>query len=465
MKIADFFVQITAKGDIKELREVLEIQKALKNYSKQAIAEAKVKEQQLKKETAQINAQAKQATKRAKEEAKKPKTLKEYLMTQGKVFSQQNKMNGLIAKGVLQTMGLTGAFIATTGAIIGAAVALDKMVMKLTQANQLYTNFQRQTGMSMRGAMDISSAMANLDVSMSPEQIMQNMQNLQSNLTGIEFGMGNIAPYQMAGINPFGLNPENMLDTIRKQMKGFAPRYRTYLLQQMGLDPRLGALIDLSDEDYLKYKQEALELYLSPEDRKTIQKLAPEWNKVNLKFAKMWDKTTLMLMENFQGIVKVLNHLIDVSLRFLEIFDTILKPLLDILTIILKPLYYLLDDIMVWLAGGDSIIGRFLKGEKTPGALGTLFNVDTDAIKEHLKDLLLTSTLPLFKFLPGFANAGMPTWLASKFMPTNSYGDTTNNKNLSMQNNIDIHVGSAEDGYKMVEPIQTAYNGIIAQMA
>ena len=47
--------------------------------------------------------------------------------------------------------------------------------------------------------------MANLDVTMTPQEIMQNMQNLQSNLIGVQFGMGNIAPYQMAGINPFGI--------------------------------------------------------------------------------------------------------------------------------------------------------------------------------------------------------------------------------------------------------------------
>ena len=246
MKIADFFIQITAKGDLKELKMIADAQKAIKERTKSSIATAKVRIQELKKETAEIVAQSKIQQKKSKEEAKQPKNLKQAL---------------------IYALGLKSAFVGMAASIIGTAVVLDRMVIKLAQANQLYTNFQRQTGMPMGRALGVAGAMANVDVTMTPEQVMQNMQNLQSNLIGVQFGMGNIAPYQMAGINPWGINSANMLDVIRKQMKGFAPAYRTFLLQQMGLDPRLGALIDLSDTEYLKYKQESLELYLSPEDK------------------------------------------------------------------------------------------------------------------------------------------------------------------------------------------------------
>lgn len=453
MKIADFFIEIKAKGDLKALEAAVEYQKTLRKQSEIAIKEAQIKIEQLKKETAQIVTQAKveerqfkQRQQQAKEEAKKPKTLKEYLMAQGKIWSQQNKMNLSVAKGVLQVMGLSGAFMGFAASIVTAAVALDRMVIKLAQANQLYTNFQRQTGLPMRSAMGVAGAMANVDVTMTPEQVMQNMQNLQTNLVGVQFGMGNIAPYQMAGINPFGLNPENMLDTIRKQMKGFAPAYRTFLLQQMGLDPRLGALIDLSDTDYLKYKQEALELYLSPEDRKAIQELAPEWNKLNLKFAKALDKTTLMLMQDFQGMVSVVNHLIDVALRIEEIFNTVLRPLLDVLTWYLKPLYYLLDDIMVTLLGGDSIIRRFLSGHPTKNALNTMFGLSENTGKDVTNLVKTAADIPLLQSIPAIG------WTMGA------------GKKIIMNIENDIKVGSAEDGYKMIPSLNTVFNSAIAQL-
>lgn len=416
MKIADFFIQITAKGDLKELKMIADAQKAIKEQSKMAVAAAKVKVEQLKKETVEIQ-------KQKKEETKKPKTLKEYLMAQGKVFSQQNRINLLIGKGILQTMGLTGAFMAATTAIIGTAVAIDKMVTKLAQANQLYTNFQRQTGLSMGRAIGVSGAMANLDVNMTPQDIMQNMQNLQNNLVGVQFGMGNIAPYQMAGINPWGTNSANMIDVLRKQLKQFAPEYRTFLLQQMGLDARLGALIDLSDTDYLKYKKEALELYLSPADRKTIQELAPEWNKVNLKFTKMWETTSLLLMKDFTELASSIGHLIDVLTRILEIVNTIFKPILDILTLFLKPLYFLLDDIVVALLGGKSIIGDMFKG----------------------------------KFLN--KQEGRNIWMAAYGKPMETLV-----RDITMKNDFTINVGNAEDGYKIINPLNTAMNGAIAQL-
>lgn len=395
MKIADFFIQITAKGDLKELKMIADAQKAIKEQSKTAIAEAKAKVAELKKETVEIQ-------KQAKTQAKQPKNLKDMLIS---------------------AIGLNKAFVGIAGSIILTAIALDRMVTKLAQANQLYTNFQRQTGMPMGRAMGVAGAMANLDVSMNPQEIMQNMQNLQSNLIGVQFGMGNIAPYQMAGINPFGINSANMMDVIRKQLKGFAPAYRTFLLQQMGLDPRLGALIDLSDTEYLKYKQEALELYLSPEDRKTIQELTPEWNKVNLKLVKMWDTISLTLMKDFVGLAHVIGHLADVFTRVIEIYNTYLKPLLDVLTLFLKPLYFLLDDIVVALLGGKSIIGDIFKGK--------FLN------KQEARNI----------------------WMSAYGKPMETLV-----RDVTMRNNFTINVGNAEDGYKIINPLNTAMNGAIAQL-
>ena len=464
MKIADFFIQITAKGDLKELKMIADAQKAIKEQSRVAIATAKVKVQELKKQTEEIKLQ-----KKIKKD--EPKNLREYLMAQGKVWSQQNKMNLTIAKGVLQTMGLTGAFMATTTAIIGAAVALDRMITSLAQANQLYTNFQRQTGMAMGSALGISGAMANLDVTMTPQDVMQNMRNLQTSLVGVQFGMGNIAPYQMAGINPFTLNAENMLDTIKKQMKGFAPAYRTFLLQQMGLDPRLGALIDLSDTEYLKYKKESLELYLSPEDRKTIQRLAPEWNKVNLKFTKAWDKTVLLLMKDFQGLGTEIGHIIDVISRLIEVVDKILKPVLDLLTMILKPIYYLLDDIIVWLLGGKSIIGDIFKGQfpskkEWSNIIREAFNLPNFEFKEGSDKLpwwskVMNSNNILSKNNPFALNTLIFSILKGTIDQYKNGG--SNGKIISMNVENNIHVGSAEDGYKLVDPLRLSLNGAIAQ--
>ena len=479
MKIADFFVQITAKGDLKEIKAILEAQKIVAQNTKLAIQQAKVKEMQIKKQIALANIQEKQEQRAAKtkkkEEGKQPKTLKDVLIANGKIFDMQRKQASLMAKGVLQTVLMKNSVAALAATFITAFVALDKMVTKLAQANQLYTNFQRQTGLPMRSALGVSGAMANLDVTMTPEQIMQNMQNLQSNLIGVQFGMGNIAPYQMAGINPFGLNPENMLDTIRKQMKGFAPAYRTFLLQQMGLDPRLGALIDLSDTEYLKYKQEALELYLSPADRKTIQELTPEWNKVNLKFTKAWDKTVLMLMQDFKGLATEIGHVIDVISKVLEVFNTILQPFLDILTFVLKPLYYLLDDIAVWLLGGRSIIGDMFHGifpskDEWVKILKDAFgfgNFKTNP--EKMKQITDSPIGKIFGTSFGLAqlfSTGNIIPLLRTWMPKGLIGNTNNSRDISIQFNNDIKVGSPEDGYAMSDAIMSYFraNSVIHQL-
>lgn len=414
---------------------IADAQKAIKEQSKVAIAAAKVKVAELKKETVEIKEQA-------KVQAKQPKNLKDMLIS---------------------ALGLNKAFVGIAGSIILTAIALDKMVTKLAQANQLYTNFQRQTGMSMNSAIGMAGAMANLDISMTPQEIMQNMQNLQSNLIGVQFGMGNIAPYQMAGINPMGAN----FDTIRKQLKGFAPAYRTFLLQQMGLDPRLGALIDLSDKEYLKQKQEALELYLSPADRKTIQELTPEWNKVNLKFVKGWDRLVMMLSRDFVGLGKILADLWGTLIDILEAFNTILKPILDVITLVLRPIYLLLDDLIGFIIGKDSIIGRWLKGDKegTKGAMGVLLGFEskelerfTESIQELTSAIKRIITPPPLK-APDF----LPKWLTTSSKWNPDFG-SKNNSIVSMDNNINVYANTPTDGFSISNAVTSAFNPIIAQL-
>ena len=455
MKIADFFIQITAKGDLKELKMIADAQKAIKEQSKTAIATAKVKIQQLKKETAEVVARSKAEErefklqqKQSKEEAKRPKNLKQAIM---------------------YALGLKNAFVGMAASIITTAVVLDRMVIKLAQANQLYTNFQRQTGIPVGRALGVSGAMANLDVTMTPQDVMQNLQNLQSNLIGVQFGMGNIAPYQMAGINPWGINSANMLDVIRKQMKGFAPAYRTFLLQQMGLDARLGALIDLSDTEYLKYKQEALELYLSPEDRKTIQDLAPEWNKVNLKFTKGWERLTMMLSRDFVGFFKILADLWGTLVDILQVVNTVIVPFIDILNLVLRPIYYLLDDLIGFLIGKDSIIGRFLSGDKegTKGAFGVLFGVGSKEMERFLEsvtklnDFIENSIIgKAVKFTNFILNPfSLVNDLASRLAPNNV--TTNKNRNLSMNNIINVNATNQGMGIAIGQDVSHYLYGLL----
>ena len=487
MKIADFFIQITAKGDLKELKMIADAQKAIKEQSKMAIAAAKVKVAELKKETEAIKVQAKLEAEKVKITKQEPlikaKTLNEELKAKAKSMQiakaeakEEAKKPKSIKEAITAALGLNKAFVAIAGSVILTAVALDKMVTKLVQANQLYTNFQRQTGMSMGRAIGMAGAMANLDVNMTPQEIMQNMQNFQNSLIGIQFGMGNIAPFQMAGINPFGTNAADMIEVLRKQLKQFAPEYRTFLLQQMGLDPRLGALIDLSDEEYLKQKQEALELYLSPADRKTIQELAPEWNKINLKFVKGWDKFVMILSRDFVGLGDILSDLWIALIDVLNVINTVLKPIFDLLTLILRPLYLLLDDLIGFLIGKDSIIGRWLKGDKegTKGALGVLFGEGTKELERFIQSVKdfndFLENAPLGKIIKFGLTGNTPVkqnWTdrMSDFLTKhNIINNTKQNKNLSMNSVFHINVDKARDGYDIVNAIRPYYNNEVAQI-
>lgn len=490
MKIADFFVQITAKGDLKTLQLAVEYQKAMKEQSKLATAQAKVRVQELKKETAEIKAQAKA------QKHQEPKTLRERLIAQGKIFNQQSKNNILMAKGVIQTTLMRNGVLGIASAFVGVTVAIDKLVMKLAQANQMYINFQRQTGMSMRSAMGISSAMAGLDVTMSSEDIMQNMQSLQSSLVGIRFGMGNIAPYQIAGINPWGLNAANMIDVLRKQLKQFAPEYRTFLLQQMGLDPRLGALVDLSDKEYADMKAEQSLLYIDPQVRKDIQKIGIEVNKMFLTMKKMKDLLVYLagkfispLTTFLRLALNTVNIILEGIAKLPALLKTIEVIVIGIMTWITRGLIWLipiLEDLAVWASGGKSLFGALFDDPER--AFG--------AIWEHLKDVL-DDFLPklgntITKSIKAAFSKDKDTSLAAKimtgrnvpsivarhspFLPMILTGSLLNgirkdiyskygDKNVTMQVENNINVGSVEDGQMMVDYLRFPMNSAISQMA
>lgn len=511
MKIADFFIQITAKGDLKELKMIADAQKAIKEQSKVAIATAKVKVQQLKKETAEIVAQ-----KKAKKE--ESKTLKDILIARGKMFDQQNRMNILMAKGIAQTALMKSGFLSMAAAVVGVTLTVDKMVMKLAQANQSFINFQRQTGMSIQTAQGMSAAMANLDVSMSPEQIMQSMQSLQTNLVGIGYGQGNIGAYQIAGV-PIGLgniyNAEGTFENIRKALRGRHPAEQTYLLQQMGLDPRLGALINMSDKEYAQMKAEQSMLYLDPKVRKDIQELGKDVNKLFLTIKKMFDLITVAIghaVRPLGAFLKMAVNSVNVIVEALEKLPAVLKTIevisLAIIAIWTKGLVLLLpiiEDLAVWAAGGNSFFKEFFNDpEKVLKAVGETFsdwfkNIFGNDFWTNLTKAITDGIRGVFKGKPNAERIeeaeGVPLWLKlsqgrslhNKVLQNTQFGrymflgslmkdlllnsvkgqgvNTSYGNSVDMDNVFNIHVGSVADGMAMNNAIDSLFaNSIIAQM-
>ena len=101
------------------------------------------------------------------------------------------------------------------------------------------------------------------------------------------------------------------------------------------------------------------------------------------------------------------------------------KSIITILTRGLIWLIPILEDLAVWASGGKSLFKELFNNPKQ--AFG--------AIGEHAKS---------------FFSGGETV-------------NNTSNRNIAMNVENNIHVGSAEDGYKLVDPLRLAYNGAIAQ--
>ena len=173
-----------------------------------------------------------------------------------------------------------------------------------------------------------------------------------------------------------------------------------------------------------------------------------------------------MFMQDFQGLAKEIGHVIDVVSRAIEVTREIFKPILDALTLIFKPLYYLLDDIAVWLLGGQSVIGDVINGKLPNGkeikelikdAVGNPFKNFADSIMKNYNNPWWSQP---FKGIFSPIDRAYEEALSKANMP--KFLQTGNNTKV-MQNDIKINVGSVSDGYEMGNQMNYTLNSLMTQ--
>lgn len=187
---------------------------------------------------------------------------------------------------VVQGVIKVGAAVATTTFII------DRMTMSMLKNNQAFTNFQRQTGLSIGKAQNIAQAGMLADITMNPEAALQSLQNVQSNLVGIGFGEGNLKPFQIMSISTWGKNALQIFDDLRERIKGLDNATATYMLNQMGISAELLPVLRMSTEEIAEMRS----LMLDETQRKRLQDLSVELRKIHMGYQLFKDKILLAVL-------------------------------------------------------------------------------------------------------------------------------------------------------------------------
>jgi hypothetical protein len=300
----------------------------------------------------------------------------------------------------------------TAGAFTGAIVGLDRFVNSALKGVVSLQNLNAQTGLSIEKLQQFQQAGQLSNLALSADQIAQSIGNVQKNLAQIKIGQGNIAPFQLLGVDVAGADAFDVLEQLRSSIQGIDPAIATNLISQLGLSPDFINLLKLSRKEFellgentfLNPRQradidkvgtsiKALTLRFKALKDQAVAKIAPQLNELVQKFFK-WlkdngDKVVRVITSmarGFASFAQAIGNAFDLSARFIENVTglengiKLLAVAFGFLTLSFSPflaglaaIVLLLDDIAVFRRGGESVIGSLIDAFKELPGFDVIF--------------------------------------------------------------------------------------------
>ena len=396
------------------------------------------------------------------------------------------------------------SFTVATAAIGGGIFALQKFVQGTLDSSVAMQNFNQQTGLSIEKLQQWQQAGQLSNLALSAEQVSSSIGGLQKNLAAIRMGQGNIAPFQLLGLDVGG-DAFNVLDQLRSRVKNLDNQTATNLISQLGLSPEMLNVLKLSNEEFSKLSKNR---FLSGQQQKDIISLGTSFKALTLSLKSIKDQAVAQIAPSLKGLVdnffkwlnengdKIISIVVKIAKGFGDFVQAIgnatttvldlisgLSEIPHIFTVIsvgigvlvaaIYPFYAtllliigILDDIAVWKQGGKSLIGSILgdydkslfgrkkKGEKitngTPN-FEKMLGVDFNSITGKTKPV----------------DIGLP--LLGKYINNKNSQVSTNNQNAtnSTTNNIVMNVNGSSDpkqtanyAVQELQRIQLNYNSV-----
>jgi hypothetical protein len=284
------------------------------------------------------------------------------------------------------TRVITGFGLAFVGAVFGIERFVNTSVQSLTTLN----NAAVKSGISLEKLQKWANSAQQIDLSLSSEQVINDITSLQSKIDNLRMGKGDMTPFALLGINPMDKNALQVLEEIRNVLP-MVDRYRANSsLQDLGISNlqqsllatrkefnSLGSnrLLDKGQRDQIleggraikHVKSELIALKdqavakLMPSVTLLMEKLFIWLEKNGDRVISILDKLGKGMLIFASSIARVGNWLITTKSGLLAIigiiglFVTRLNPL----TILFTGLYLIIDDILAYLEGSPSVIGVF----------------------------------------------------------------------------------------------------------
>ncbi len=246
-------------------------------------------------------------------------------------------------------------------ALAGIEYQLTKVAAEALNAAVGFQMFTSQTGLSWKELQrwQIVAQQANV----SAEAVASSITTLERQMAEIRLGRGNIAPFQMLGIGT-NQNAFQVLDQLRERIKGLNPATATNLISQMGINPEMMHVLQMSNEEFARLSHTVAGMSGDQEGsflraKQTLVQFGLVAKYLGFDVIDHLIFGMDLLWKNLmkiQGIIPALVVLVaGLAIAFAPVTATIVGLLLA------------LDDLAVYFQGGDSVIGMAIEGLKKFG--------------------------------------------------------------------------------------------------
>lgn len=375
--LGELFIELGVVGDVKPLEKAIG---TMKEAVKQIDNEIKANQRLLKYLQDIKNARNDSEKALIKEnfanEIKKQKMLDEIDANQKAVDGKKALASNIA--GVVKGVG------ALVGALTGAAIALNKFTNDLVETNQVMLDLTRTSDI----ALGTFQKWGNIGKMLGVNNVEQQLEGLNQRMFDLMLTGEGARGFQLAGINPVGQDAEGVLEQLRARVSRMNDTTATYLLQQMGLDPRMLHLLRMSRDEFEELGKTIKRYQLTDDQTKQIQAMNIQLQIAGIKLRYLKDRAILALMPAWtqfmaslarvaEGLGRIVKWLTETNTGAIVLAGTIIgvlipaikllyatitaHPIVATITAILGALYLLIDDIMAYFKGGRSGIGYLIK--------------------------------------------------------------------------------------------------------
>lgn len=308
------------------------------------------------------------------------KAIDDFDKKQNKVETGNTKLNVSLGSSLMKFVGIVGA-------IAGAYYALDRLTESLAKQNQQWLLMAHQSDMAMTTLQkwDTVGKIVGID------GVGQQVQSLEQKLFNLRLTGEGAKGFQMGGIMP--TNANDVMEQLRRRVSGMSNSSASFLLQQMGLDPKMLTLLRMTREEWEEYVKVQRQFTLTEKQRNDIEYMNRQLQVARIKIQYLKDRAIMAIMPHF---VKLTKFLTDMALAVGKFVNWVIKaetplsatinlfiklaaaigvvkmalwafsahPIIAGITAIISALMLLADDIFGYNEGKDSLFGTIVNGLK-----------------------------------------------------------------------------------------------------